>query len=68
MPITIDETYRSREGTEGDQPAAELRYIIQGTDDDATVRSLLLATSPAIYLGLRRSEVTFEPLGADIWE
>ena len=68
MPITIDETYRSREGTEGDQPSAELRFVIQGTDDDAIVRSLLLASSPKKYLGLRRTGVTFEPLGGDIWE
>ena len=45
MPITIDETYRSREGSEGEQPAAELRYVIQGTDNDTTVRALLEATS-----------------------
>ena len=68
MPITIDETYRSREGSEGDSPEAELRYVIQGTADDVVVRSLLLATSPVTYLGLRRSEVTFQPLGSDIWE
>ncbi|MCY2977260.1 MAG: hypothetical protein NTU79_01165 [Planctomycetota bacterium] len=68
MPITIDETYRSREGTEGDQPSAELRFVIQGTDDDSIVRSLLLAYSPRDYLGLRRTGVTFEPLGGEIWE
>jgi hypothetical protein len=68
MPITIDETYRSREGSEGDQPEAELRYVIQGTDDDAVVRALLEATSPASYLGLRRGEIRFDPLGSDIWE
>ena len=68
MPITIDETYRSREGTEGDQPSAELRFVIQGTDDDSIVRSLLLAYSPRDYLGLSRTGVTFEPLGGEIWE
>ena len=68
MPITIDETYRSREGSEGEQPAAELRYVIQGTDNDTTVRALLEATSPATYLGLKRNEVTFEPLGGDVWD
>lgn len=68
MPITIDETYRSREGTEGDSPEAELRYVIQGTDDDAIIRSLLFATSPRFYLGLRRGDVRFSPVGGDVWE
>lgn len=68
MPITIDETYRSREGTEGTQPTAELRYVIQGTNDDTTVRALLLATSPQTYLGLRRADVNFSPVGGDVWE
>ena len=66
MPITIDETYRSREGTEGDNPTAELRFIIQGTNDDTVVRGLLEASSPSVYLGLRRTDYTFEPLGGDV--
>ena len=68
MAITIDETYRSREGTEGDDPTAELRFVIQGTNDDLVVRSLLEASSPSVYLGLRRTDYTFEPLGGDVWD
>jgi hypothetical protein len=68
MTITIDETYRSREGADGDQQTAELRYVIQGTDDDSVVRSLLLSTSPRYYNDLRRGDVNFEPLGGDVWD
>lgn len=67
MP-TIDERYRSRPGTEGDSPSAELHYIVQGTDNDLEVRNLLATTSPLVYLGLRRSEIAFEPTGGGIWE
>ncbi len=68
MPITIDETYRSREGTEGDSPEAELRFVIQGTEDDTVVRALLYATAPYLYAGLRRGDVSFDPIGGGIWE
>ena len=67
MTITINETYRSREGTEGDSPSAELRFVIRGTSSDVTVRGLLEASSPEIYLGLRRTDYSFEPLGGDVW-
>lgn len=67
MTISISETYRSREGTEGDSPSAELRFVIRGTNDDVTVRGLLEASSPLIYLGLRRTDYSFEPLGGDVW-
>ncbi len=68
MPATIIETYRSREGSEGNRADSELRYIVRGTDDDVEVRTLLFATSPPFYLGLRRSDVNFVPVGAGIWE
>jgi hypothetical protein len=67
MPITINETYRSREGNEGDSPSAELRFVIRGTNDDVTVRGLLEASSPLTYLGLRRTDYSFEPLGGEVW-
>ena len=44
MTITINETYRSREATEGDSPSAELRLVIHDTDDDETVGGLLEAS------------------------
>lgn len=68
MTITIDETYRSREGADGDQPTAELRYVIRGTDDDSAVRDLLRATAPRFYSGLRRSDCAYEPLGGAVWD
>ena len=34
MTISIDETYSSREGTEGLSSTLELQYVVQGTDDE----------------------------------
>ena len=68
MPVTIDERYRSRPGTEGESPTAELHFVVQGTDDDLVVRNLLAATAPPIYLGLKRGDLSFEPTGGGIWE
>ena len=68
MPITIDEKFDSREATEGESPGVELRYVVQGTDDDLQVKSLVAATAPAIYDGLKRDGYTIKPLGGGVWE
>ncbi len=68
MPITIDERVDSRGATESDDPTADLIYLVQGTDDDLQVRSLVAATAPTIYAGLKRDNFTIETLGAGIWE
>ena len=47
MAITIDEKFDSREATESESPNTELLYVVQGTDDDLLVKSLVAATAPA---------------------
>ena len=68
MSITIDERVDSRGATESNDPTADLIYIVQGTDDDLQVRSLVAATAPTTYAGLKRDKFTIETLGAGIWE
>lgn len=68
MTITIDERFDSRGGSESEDSTAELIYIVQGTDDDVQVRSLVAATSPTSYVGLNRDNFTIDTLGAGIWE
>lgn len=66
--VSIHEKFDSREGTVSDSPSHELLYVVQGTDDDGVVRSLVAATSPAIYAGLKRDSYSIKPIGNGIWE
>ena len=68
MTITIDERFNSREATEGPSPATELLYLVQGTEDDLQVKSLLAATAPTLYDGLVRDSFSVTPLGGGVWE
>ena len=68
MPVTIDEKFDSREATESDSPTTELLYVVQGTDDDLAVKSLVAATAPALYNGLVRDSFTIKPVGGGVWE
>ncbi len=68
MTITIDEKYDSREATEGESPSVELRYVVQGTSDDSQVKSLVAATAPSIYSGLKRGDFNVVPQGGEVWE
>jgi hypothetical protein len=66
--ITIDEKFDSRAATEGESPLTELLYVVQGTDNDGAVKSLLMATAPVTYAGLRRDSFSIKPLGGGIWD
>ena len=68
MPVTIDEKFDSREATESESPTTELLYVVQGTDDDLVVKSLVDATAPALYNGLVRDSFTIKPVGGGVWE
>ncbi len=68
MP-TIRERFDSREATEGiESPAADLIYVVEGTEDDSEVRTLVESAIPAIYLGLVFQTYHIAPLGGGIWE
>lgn len=68
MPITIDEKFDSREATVSDSPQTELLYVVQGTDDDSTVKALVAATAPSTYAGLVLDSYTVKPVGNGVWE
>jgi hypothetical protein len=62
---TLTEKIDSREWTEADKSSATFHYILDGTSDDLTARSLLLGSTPTWYNGLRRDECTLEPIFVD---
>ena len=69
MPVTIDEKFDSREATVGiDSPSIDLLYVVQGTNDDLTVKATVEATIPAIYHGLPFQDYHISRQGAGVWE
>jgi hypothetical protein len=68
MP-TITERFDSREATESaDSPSADLLYTVEGTEDDAAVRSLVEATIPLTYTGLVLQSYHIVHQGGGVWE
>lgn len=66
---TITERYDSREATAGsDSPSVDLVYTVEGTEDDAAVRTLVEATLPALYGGLLFQSYHIAHQGGGIWE
>ncbi len=75
MPVTVEEKFESRLVTTGQNPSAELRYNIRGTNDDVQARSALAAAAPAAFdlfgtglVFLPRESVTIQPVGDLLWE
>lgn len=68
MPVTVYEKWDSRETTIAEDSSVDLRYIIRGTDDDATANSALLSASPVYYGGLVRQSAHTERIAEDAWE
>ena len=75
MAVTVTEKFESRTVTTGTSPAAELRFDIRGTNDDAEARSALTAASPTQFdlygsglLFLPRDVLTVQPVGFELWE
>lgn len=77
MAVTIAEKLESRRVTDGPNPSAELRYVVQGIDGDETMaRAYAYAASPTAYdlygdtlTLLPRIEATAdEPLSNDLIE
>ena len=62
---TLTEKIDSREWTTGDKPTVTMQYILDGTADDLTAKSLLLSSTPTSYDGLVRDECTLEPIFVD---
>ena len=62
---TLSETIESREWVTGPKPSVTMHYILSGTPDDLTAKSMLLANTPTLYDGLVRDECTLEPIIVD---
>jgi hypothetical protein len=66
---TIIERYDSREATEGvENPTVDLMYMVQGTENDVTVRTLVESTIPAMYAGLVFQTYHIMHQGGGVWE
>lgn len=68
MAAEIHETYKSRAGTEGDNPTDVILYVVTGTFDVDEVTALIESTAPALYHGLVLSDYDWRPLGNGLWE
>lgn len=68
MPITMSESFESRERTVNKQGGAELRYIVKGSSNDQDVLDYALANLPSTYASMPRQEVRLRALGPDSWE
>src|SRR5690606_18100622 len=68
MDVIVTENWDSRAATQGDQPSAERRYVIEGTDDDAVAHAELLEHSPVDHYGLPRASTSTERIGELAWQ
>ncbi len=62
---TLTEKIDSREWTTGEKPAVTMHYILDGTSDDLTAKTLLLNSTAGEYDGLVRDDCTLEPIFVD---
>jgi len=70
MPVVVTERFDSRTAAHGDNPSAELRFIIRGTADEQEALAQLEATTPSGYEGLVRQAMDVQPVGdgSEFWE
>jgi len=64
MP-TLTEKIDSREWTTGERPSVTMHYVLDGTADDLTAKTLLLSSTPATHDGLARDDCSLEPIFVD---
>jgi len=62
---TLTEKIDSRETVTGERPSVTMHYILDGTSDDITAKTLLLNSTPTVYDGLVRDECTLDPIFVD---
>ena len=70
MPITVTEKFDSRPAADGDNPSAELKYVVEGTSDEQQALAAIESDTPATYAGLLRQTWSVEPVGdgSSYWE
>ena len=68
MAITVHEKWESRQSSDGENPSVDLRYIVNGTDDDLAAKTALTQASPVLYDGLVRQSTHIERIAEAAWE
>ena len=65
MPLTLTEKLDSRKWTTGDNASVEMVYILTGTSDDLTAKTLIENSTATSYNGLTRQSIQIEPEWVD---
>ena len=65
MPVTLTEKLDSRKWTTGDNASVEMTYILTGTSDDLTAKTLIQNSTATSYDGLVRQSIQIEPERVD---
>jgi hypothetical protein len=65
MPVTLTEKLDSRKWTTGDNASVEMTYILTGTSDDLTAKTLIENSTATYYNGLVRQSIQIEPEWVD---
>ena len=65
MPVTLTEKLDSRKWNTGDNPSVEMVYMLTGTSDDMTAKTLLENSTAETYNGLVRQSISLEPEWVD---
>ena len=65
MPLTLTEKLDSRKWNTGDNPSVEMVYMLTGTSDDVTAKTLLESSTAETYNGLARQSISLEPEWVD---
>lgn len=69
MPASIAELFQGRSETLAEKSSAELPYVVRGAADEAEVKALALAGTPAAHDGLPRKSIEIvERVNADTWK
>lgn len=68
MAITMVERFTSRSRRINRQGEAELRFLVNGSDDDQAVTDHVLANAPATWADMPSQETSIEPLGGGAWD
>ena len=65
MPLSFTEKLDSRKWVTGDNPSVELVYILTGTSDDVSAKTLATNSTAATYQGLVRQSIEVQPEWVD---
>jgi len=65
MPVSLTEKIDSRAWTTGESASVTLSYILEGTSDDVTAKTLVTNSTATEYQGLVRQSIELEPIEVD---